>query len=91
MAKYRVGDRVYPINCEDFDHLQDLYLDDDFDRFDFVGIVTEVTRYGDYSVAWLNRDRTEELTQRMCQHITTIHLGDRISQTFIEIRELTYN
>lgn len=60
MAKYRIGDRVYPIDDDALDHLRYLYMKDEFDRFDFVGIVTEASRYGDYSVAWLNRDRTEE-------------------------------
>lgn len=59
MAKYRVGDRVYPIDCEELIDLKELYWNDEFDKFDFVGIVTEVTDYGEYSVAWLNRDRTE--------------------------------
>lgn len=60
MAKYRIGDRVYPIDCNELIDLKEKCADDEFDRFDFVGIVTKVSRYGDYSVTWLNRDRTEE-------------------------------
>ena len=60
MTKYRIGDRVYPINYNELLDLKEMYADDDFDQFDFVGIITEVSRYsGEYSIAWLNRDRTE--------------------------------
>lgn len=59
MAKYRIGDRVYPIDCDELIDLKELSDNFDFNEFDFVGIVTEVTEYGTYSVTWLNRDRTE--------------------------------
>ena len=59
MAKYRIGDRVYPIDCDELLDLKELSYMFEFNEFDFVGIITEVDSDGEYSVAWLNRDRTE--------------------------------
>ena len=59
MAKYRVGDGVYPIDCDELTDLKELSYMFEFNEFDFVGIITEVDSDGEYSVAWLNHDRTE--------------------------------